>query len=112
MRACCTAATWRCSNSLWVTISPLTATMTRSSTSAGAESAAASRLGRKRARTLGRFMVHLGAGHEARDEITAGTRRARRLQPGADLWARLVQRQAARRRARLEPQHVMAEARL
>src|SRR4051812_3139599 len=75
MRAACTAASWRASNSDWVTMSPFTLATTRSTISARKEAettsapAARRRAALGRMRTRDRFMIHLGPGHEAPDEL-------------------------------------------
>src|SRR5215468_10779923 len=93
MWAACTAASWRASNSDWVTMSPFTLATSRSTISALEEAdiaakaaATAHQTTLRRMRTGDGFMIHLGPGHEAPDELAdtvvrlaAHQLRARRL---------------------------------
>src|SRR6188508_363852 len=74
MRAACTAASCRASNSDWVTMSPFTLATTRSMISAREEAERARRPASRaaplrRTRTGDGFMIHLGPGHQALDEL-------------------------------------------
>src|SRR5262245_51811336 len=91
IRAACTAASWRASNSDWVTISPLTLTITRSTTSARASTARKARLGRRRGPNRCRFIVHLGTGHQARDEFALAALRLLAGQLGANAPAAVLE---------------------
>src|SRR5262249_30681232 len=102
MRACCTAATWRLSNSLRVTIWPFTLATIFSITSARAD-AASSRLG-TRARRNG-FMIHLGLGHQALDVAADGRVGLAPAQQAADLRTTLLEAALALRLARLDLEH-------
>src|SRR6185436_9091626 len=85
MRAACTAASWRASNSDCVMMSPFTLATTRSMISARVEAESARRAAPTRAAPLRRtrtgdgFMIHLGPGHEGLDELTDGLARGHAL---------------------------------
>src|SRR6187401_3451594 len=111
MRAACTAATWRDSNSDWVTMSPFTRTMTRSRSSAPARGCSARKRLRLSRTGLGGFMVHLRAGEQARDEFALGALLLLLEQQGADAMAALLEIGGVRRRAGVDAEHVVAEAR-
>src|SRR5438876_2481780 len=87
--AACTAATWRAWNSERVTMSPFTLATTRSTISAGAAAARASRL--RVGRSFRDLMVHLGAGHHRPHEFTPGFVRLLAQDLGPDALARLVE---------------------
>src|SRR6185295_5193907 len=107
MRAACTAAIWRASNSDWVTTSPFTLTMTRSLISPRA--AAATRTTLMRVSALSGFMIHLGPGHEARDELLDPCVHLLPPEAGPDLVPALLERRLARRLPGVEAQDVEAE---
>src|SRR5262249_14773369 len=107
MWACWTEAIWRPSKSDCVTMSPFTLTITRSSTSARAARAssgsrpaarahaAARAAGRRRLGCglgrLGGFMIHLGTGHQALDELVDTLVGLLAQQQRADLVPALLQ---------------------
>src|SRR5262245_13597770 len=107
IRASWTAAIWRASNSDWVTMSPFTLTITFSMISPRAAAPKRTRL--RMVRGQRGFMVHLGSGHQARDELL--DLRVRFLAPeaGADLVAALVERGPAGALPRVDAQHVVPE---
>src|SRR5256885_43708 len=115
MRAACTAASWRASNSDWVTMSPFTLATRRSMISAREEAERARAPARarstalRRKRTIDGFMIHLGPGHEAPDELADTAVRF----PAEELRARrlpaLGEAGLAGGHALLHPQHVIAE---
>src|SRR6185295_4097791 len=110
MRACWTAATWRASNSDWVTTSPFTLTITRSRISPRAAAAKRTRL--RMGSALSRFMVHLGSGQEARDELLDLLVRLHRAEAGLDLAPRLLQRGLAGGLLLVQAQDVVPVGRL
>src|SRR5690349_11576161 len=111
MRAACTAATWRASNSDWVTMSPFTRTITRSSSSAPANGCSATRRLRLSRTGLGGFMVHLRAGEQARDEFALGALLLLLEEQGADAMAALLEIGGTRFGAGVDAQHVVPEGR-
>src|SRR5262245_30062696 len=110
MRAFCTAATWRASNSDWVIMSPFTRTITRSTRSAYAIAPSGSARLRLSRTGLSRFMVHLRAGHEARDEFALRALLLVRQEPRADAGTALFEVRIASGRTRVDAQHVLPEA--
>src|SRR6187399_2011561 len=115
MRAACTAASCRASNSDWVTMSPFTLATTRSMISAReeAERTRAPRPRRRpalrRTRTRDRFMIHLGSGHEALDELADAGRGFLTEEVGARRLPALGQAGFARGESFVDAQDVVPE---
>src|ERR1041385_2435961 len=114
MRAACTAASWRASNSDWVTISPFTLATRRSMISAREEAERARAPARRRRtalrgkRTVDGFMLHLGPGHEAADEFADTAVRLPAEELGTGRRPALREAGLAGGHPLLHPQHVIA----
>src|SRR6185436_6707654 len=115
MRAACTAASWRASNSDCVMMSPFTLATTRSMISAREEAERARRPAPTRAAPLRRtrtgdgFIIHLGPGHEALDELTDALVRFPAEQLGPRRLPALRKVGLARGHALVHPQHVVSQ---
>src|SRR6187399_149674 len=115
MRAACTAASWRASNSDWVTMSPFTLATTRSMISAREEAERERTPAPRRAATLRRtrtgdgFMIHLGPGHQALDELADARVRLLAQQLGPRRFPALRKAGLARGHALVHSQHVVSQ---
>src|SRR5207237_3914481 len=115
MCAAWTEASWRDSNSDWVTMSPLTRAMMRSTISAREEAERARVEAARRAARLGRtqardgFMVHLGPGHQVPDELADALVRLPAQELGPRRLPALRGAGLPRGDALLHPQDVVAE---